>query len=126
MPLDERTRRLMLRKLERSRSPKQAVDHPIDPTPPVGIPPLEKEETLAAAADAETRSGHPAIRRSGDPFSRKLRRALEARSGKPTKAEGDEIEDVPPPPSPAEPSDDTVIDTGDPIARRARNLKRKR
>jgi len=45
IPLNERTRRLMLRKLERARSPKLPVEHPIDLTPPVGIPRLEGEET---------------------------------------------------------------------------------
>jgi len=61
MTLNERTRRLMLRKLERSRVPKPTVDHPIDPVPSEGIPPAEQEEALTAA-DAEKRSGHAAIR----------------------------------------------------------------
>jgi DEAD/DEAH box helicase domain-containing protein len=46
LPLDERLRQLMLRKLERARSPRQPVDHPIDLRPPLGAPPPEPEESL--------------------------------------------------------------------------------
>ena len=130
IPLDERTRRLMLRKVERSRSPKQPIDHPIDPTPPVGIPPLEKEETLVAA-DAEKRSGHPAIRRTGDAFARKLRRELNGLYRNPKRreqveAESTSSEDVSPSSSTVKSSDDTVIQAGDRLARHARKLKSKR
>jgi len=58
----------MARKLERDRLPKLPVGHPIDLTPPEGIPPVEKKETVAAA-DAERRSGQPAIRRTGVVYS---------------------------------------------------------
>jgi len=127
MPLDERTRRLMLRKLERSRAPKPEVDHPIDPVPPEGIPPAEREETLAAA-DVEQRSGHAAIRRTGDALSRKLRRRLDGRSVKPAKAEQTEpesasSEDARPAPSGEEQG---AIRAGDQLAERARRLKRGR
>ena len=119
--LNERTRGLMLRKVERSRSPKQPVDHSIAPTPPVGIPPPEEEETLPAA-DSEKRSGHRAIRRTGDDLSRRLRK-LNLQSGKPKvheqgKTESPSSEDAPP--------NETVIQAGDQLARRARNLKRKK
>jgi len=66
MPLDDRTRKLMLRKLERYRLPKLPVDHPWDAAPPVGIPQPESEEALVTT-DAEVRhersglvSGRPA------------------------------------------------------------------
>jgi len=130
MPLNERTRRLMLRKVERTRSPKQPVDHPIEPTPPVGIPPLEKKRMLVAS-DSEKRSGQQAIRRAGDPFSRRLRE-LDVQSKQPKKrkqveTESVSSEDVSPSPSIVKSSnDDTVIQAGDPIARRARKLKRKK
>ena len=142
MPLDERTRRLMLRKIKRSRSPKQPVDHPIALAPPAGIPSPEREETLGAA-DAEKRSRQRAIRRTGDPLARRLRRKLEGRSGKPEKRAPAETESIPsqgasPSPSAARRLDDAdaphpadaphanVIRAGDHLARRARNLKRKK
>jgi len=145
--MNERTRSLMLRKVERARSLKQPVDHPIDPTPSVGILPLEKKEILAAA-DSENRSGHPAIRRTGDSFSRKLRRKLDFQSTNPESSKQENVEPVPselqakrsdvlPSPSPVDfdtasptqsrdSSVDTVIQVGDEIARRARKLKRKK
>ena len=129
IPLDERTRSLMLRKLERARSPKLPVDHSIDLIPPVGLPPLEREETLTGA-DAEKRSGHSAIRRAGDPFSRRLRRKLEsltteAKKPEPIEEEAVPSEDASPLPPAAKPSDDTVILAGDRLASRARKLKKK-
>ncbi len=108
MPLNDRTRDLLSRKLERSRFPRPELDHPIDLKPPVGAR-AEPGETLSVG-DGEKRSGHAAIRRSGDPLSRKLRRRLAS-----TAAPKDE-----PAPSGTEP-----IQAGDSVARRAR-LKRKR
>ena len=118
MPLNDRTRRLMLRKLERSRVPKPEVDHPIDPVPSEGVPSAEQEETLTAA-DSERRSGHAAIRRSGDALSRKLRRRLDGRSVKSVEAEPESTSSEPTEERPA-------IRAGDQLAERARRLKRKR
>lgn len=129
MPLDERTRRLMARKLDRDRLSKLPVDHPIDFTPPVGIPPPEQEETLAAP-DAEKRSGYRAIRRTGDPLVRGLYQKLKGRSAAPKESERIEdesaAEDVSPSQSAVQPSGHRVIQVGDTLARRARQLKRKR
>jgi hypothetical protein len=114
MPLNERTRNLLLRKLERSRMPKPALDHSIELAPPHGARP-EDEKTLSTA-DAERRSGRTAIRRSGDGLSKKLRRKLAA----PQTA----LEPA------AEPPPDTVgpkpIQAGDSVARRAARRRRKK
>jgi len=75
MPLDDRTRRLMLRKIERGRSPRPAVDHRIEVTPPEGIPDAEATETVPET-DVERRTKHTAIRRGGNALSRKLRERL--------------------------------------------------
>ena len=119
MPLNERTRNLLLRKVERSRFAKSARDHKIALTPPVGAT-AEAVETLAVS-DSERRSGSTAIRLGGDRLSRKLRQRLDGIK-KPT---------VPPPPPPppepepqATPTAEPVIG-GDSVARRAR-LKKKR
>ena len=79
MPLNDRTRGLLLRKLERSRHPKEGIDHRIDLKPPVGAE-AERGETLAAA-DSERRSEHGAIRRSGSGLSKKLRQRLGKKKG---------------------------------------------
>jgi hypothetical protein len=75
LPLDDRLRQLMLRKLERARSPREAVDHPIDLRPPVGAPKPEAEDSLQVS-DATKRAGAQPIRHSGDPTARGLRRRL--------------------------------------------------
>ena len=112
MPLDQRTRRLMVRKLERDRLPKLPLDHEIDLSPPVGIPARESDET-APAADSEKRSGHGAIRRSGDPLARKVLRQLKAQ---PTPESEVTSAKPRPPVAPAK--------AGDPLARKAlRKLK---
>lgn len=129
MPLDEHTRRLMARKLARDRLPKLPVDHPIDFTPPVGIPGPEGEETKVAP-DAEKRSGHRAIHRTGDPIARGLYRKLKGRPIEPKASEPMDAsassEDAAPSPSTVGSSADRVIQVGDQLARRARQLKRKR
>ena len=114
MPLDRRTRELLLRKLERSRHPMQAVDHTIDLRPPVGAD-SESEETLGQA-DAVRRSQHAAIRHSADPLSRKLRRNLDlVARAKPA---------PPTPPAPDSTTPQPVLG-GDSVARRARLRKKK-
>jgi len=75
LPLDDRLRGLLLRKLERARSPRKPLDHPIDLSPPVGAPAPEAEESLQAS-DAAKRAGEGAIRHSGDPTARGLRQRL--------------------------------------------------
>ena len=119
MPLDDRTRRLMLRKLERARSPKEAIDHDITLHPAVGIPPVEAEESVAVT-DAEMRAGHGAIRHAGDPLARGLRRKLRSRGHEPSQPE------EPPPPAPAEPREEGTIQAGDSLARLARKRRRKK
>jgi len=117
MPLNERTRGLLLRKLERSRHPGEGIDHPIDLQPPVGAE-AEREETLAAA-DSEPRSGHGAIKRSGSGLSKRLRRKLQMKRPTPSAPGGAAT-------SPGE-GIGTVgpVQAGDSVARRAR-LKRKK
>ena len=110
MPLDRRTRELLLRKLERSRHPMQSVDHVIDLKPQVG-PRAESEDTLGQA-DAARRSQHSAIRHAADPLSRKLRRKL---------ASPAEKKKAPPPPVPPTA---TPTQGGDSVARRARLRKK--
>ena len=137
IPLNERTRRLMLRKLERARTPREPVDHVIDFVPPKGIPAGESETTLTRA-DCEARADHPAIRRGGDPLARRLRRQLRQRSKK--RAAGDKEPDVdsrddlgtredepsPAPQSTADAGGGRVVRAGDALAERARRLKRQR
>jgi len=121
MPLDLRTRRLLARKLERSRMPKLPVDHAIDLTPPSDVPDAENRNTLASA-DSEQRSGVAAIRRTGDPLARKLRRKLAEQP----ESVGTAHPTTTAPPSTPAPSDDTVVQVGDTLAHRARNLKRRK
>ena len=125
MPLNERTRSMLLRKLERSRSPKLPVDHPIEPVAPIGAPPLEKEETLTAA-DSEMRSGSHEIRRTGRSLTRRLRQALDEHSRRPQEPSTGKREAVPepeaPPQAPAAKSES--IRLGDELASRARRLKK--
>jgi DEAD/DEAH box helicase domain-containing protein len=130
LPLDDRTRNLLLRKLERSRHPKEELDHQINLEPELGAA-AESENTLEQA-DAEMRSEHRSIRHAADPISRKLRRKLDGvRSGKPSDKEaktGDserkirEIEQNSK--GSIQPHKDP-IQAGDSIARRAR-LRRKK
>jgi hypothetical protein len=117
----------MLRKVERSHAPKQPVNHPIDLTPPVGIPPLERPDKTKTGAESKKHSGDPAIRRNGDRLSRRLR-ALEVCSNKSKRGEPVELEltaSEAESSATVESSTDTVIQSGDPIARKARQLKRK-
>jgi hypothetical protein len=125
MPLDERTRTLMLRKLERSREARPPVDHEIDFNVRPGMPPREPGETLSEP-DAGKRAGRPAIRRSGSPASRKLRR-LDGQTPRPKRTQRAPREA--PAPRQAEASEHVprkVIRGGDDVARRARELKRRR
>jgi len=123
MPLDDRTRKLMLRKIERERSPKLPVDHAVDFNPPVGMPPQESATTLGRS-DAEKRSGHQAIRR-GNAFSRKLRRRLDAATGAVDRSRRAGVADAEPR-KPGTKAADQAVRAGDDIARRARKLKRRR
>ena len=75
LPLDERTRKLMLRKLERERNTKEPVDHPIELIPPEGPPPAEREETLGLA-DSARRSRSTSVRRSAPRLSRLVRQRV--------------------------------------------------
>jgi len=126
LPLDERTRRLMLRKVERMRNPKLPVDHAIDIVPPEGMPAVETEASLKQA-DAAKRSGHGAIRKTGNDLARRLRRRLELGA-----ASAEANPDGPTPSPPAEQQKEpppqperTPIRAGDSIAARARKLKRR-
>jgi len=132
MPLDLRTRRLMLRKLERERLPRLPVDHPIEPIPPQGIPGHQPPEP-DAVADASARSGQPTIRRTGDPTARKLMRQLKAKPRKhrppapepaPEPAPAEQAP-APPPPAPAE-APPAPIKAGDRLAALARKRKRRK
>ena len=114
MPLDRRTRELLLRKLERSRHPMQSLDHAIDLKPKVGQL-AETEETLGQA-DAVSRSQHGAIRRAADPLSRRLRQKLSSPAEKPK----------PNTQPPLAPGVDTPVQGGDSVARRARLRKKKK
>ena len=108
MPLDERTRRLMLRKLERDHLPRLPVDHSIDFTLPVGIPGSEgKEAPSTTPVDSTDR---PAVHTDRDALNRRLRDKLKGRTV-------DSSEREPPPPS-------STLQVGDPVARRVRRLKR--
>jgi len=134
LPLDERLRQLMLRKLERARSPRKPVDHPIDLRPPVGTPVAEAQESLRAS-DAAKRAGAEAIRHSGDPTARGLRQRLRQLSGQQRSAvprpRSGEVEKpaAAPPLTPAsqttrgERTADTAIRAGDPLARLARQRR---
>ena len=80
MQLNDRTRNLLVRKLERSRHPKQELDHPIDMIPPEG-PPAESAETLARS-DNEMRSESAERRRSAGDLHRRLRKRLSGPAAK--------------------------------------------
>jgi len=130
LPLDDRLRRLLARKLERGRSTRQPVGHTIEPTPPVGVPAPESPETLETS-DAGRRAGRSAVRRSGDPTVRRLRQRLrEGAKGKgvpvaePAAGEGSGGER--PSVSTSEEVGGRVVTAGDPLAERARRLKRQR
>ena len=129
LPLDERLRRLLSRKLERGRSARQPVGHGIDVEPPVGVPRAEAQETLQAS-DAARRAGRSALRRSGDSTARRLRQRLReaGKSEKGAVAEGP-VEEVAgrgaPGPSTPEEAGGTVVRAGDPLAERARRLRRR-
>ena len=129
MPLDERTRRLLLRKVERARAPQLPVGHAIELAPPEGIPVTEDASTVHAS-DAERRAGHAAIRQTGDPLRRKLRKRLERGPSAPaqreSEAETPQPQDAPPAPPEAAPPNKGVVQLGDPIARLARARKRGR
>ncbi|MBT4821037.1 MAG: DEAD/DEAH box helicase, partial [Lentisphaerae bacterium] len=75
MPLSERTRNLMRRKLERERVAKPTLDHAVEVNVHVGLPAAEGEKTLADS-DSERRSGSHMIRRAGGDLSRRLRKRL--------------------------------------------------
>jgi DEAD/DEAH box helicase domain-containing protein len=144
MPLNERTRSLLLRKLERSRSLKQALDHAIAMIPPEA-PPSESKETLDAS-DSEMRSGSPAIKRTTHDLRKKLRTKLDAAVARHTTA-ADAPPHVRPAPAPSTPQAASApptadapqestapppadaaapVPAGDSVARRARELKKRR
>jgi len=75
MPLSERTRNLMRRKLERERITKPTLHHAVATNVPVGLPAAEGRETLAES-DAERRSGSRSVRHGGSDLSKRLRRRL--------------------------------------------------
>jgi hypothetical protein len=77
LPLNDRTRNLMLRKLERASLPQQPVDHPIDFELKVGDLPGQTSESLPdkkPETDAQKAGG----RRGGDLLTPDLRRKLGA------------------------------------------------
>ena len=110
MLLNERTRALLSRKMQRAKLSKQELDHQIDLKPVVGAGENGYQEARATQHRDQT------IRHSGDPLTRKLRQRL---SPKPQDEISSKKKDEPaPPPS-------SVIQAGDSVARRAR-LKRKK
>ncbi len=77
LPLNDRTRNLMLRKLERASLPQQPVDHPIDFELKVGDPPRQTSESLPEKkpeTDAQKAGGQ----RGSDLLTPDLRRKLGA------------------------------------------------
>jgi DEAD/DEAH box helicase domain-containing protein len=79
MPLDDRTRGLLLRKLERDQLPKLPVDHPIESVPQAGIPPEPAKEASPGPGGPK----RPQPRAAGSPagaLSRSLRQRLGALS----------------------------------------------
>ena len=141
MPLSERTRNLMLRKLQRERIAKPTLDHAVEPNVRVGFPDLERAETLAES-DSERRSGNRAIRREGGDLSKRLRSRLEGiekseARGKPKETAKHPLEvprEVPRGGTPADKEDASAkvprqrppIVAGDDLARRVLRKKRKR
>jgi len=79
MPLSDRTRGLMLRKLERDQLTKQTLDHAIDLKPELGVPGEERDQ-VRAASEEEAQPKRPAINRASSPLSQKLRSKLGALS----------------------------------------------
>ncbi len=154
MPLDDRTRKLLGRKLERSRLPKPALDHFVDPRPPVGVPP-EAEQSLAAS-DPEKRSGTHS-KRTAAGLGKHMRRRLNEIAGRraappapagaaaapeePTVPAGKQLrrqldalaerrssapDESRETPAAAEDPQDRMIKLGDEIARKVNRLRRKR
>ena len=126
LPLDERTRALMLRKLQRSRAAKERVDHRIELTPPTTPPPAEPATALTLP-DSARRSHSTSLRRTGHTLSRLVRKRIPSqRDGAtpelPTKEDHEgrpsPVADAQPPPAPPIPAPD--------LASRARKLKRSR
>jgi hypothetical protein len=127
MPLDQRTRSLMLRKLERSRLPKLPLDHEIDPSPQVGTPARESADTVGAS-DPEMRTATTAIHVRGDPLARKLRQRLSGSTAPKKKAEAPPakaVQTAQQAPAQPKPAGDEPLLSGDPIARKARRLRRR-
>lgn len=130
MPLDERTRALMLRKIERDRFPKLPVDHAIDLNPGVGMPEPEPAKTLPQT-DAEKRAGLVGLRKGGTSAeARQMRRRLDQvrrEVPKPVDAAESSVPATPVSEKTETPLvvDPPLIKAGDDIARRARKLKRK-
>ncbi|MBD3241034.1 MAG: DEAD/DEAH box helicase [Chitinivibrionales bacterium] len=124
MPLDQRTRTLMMRKIERSRKPKQPLEHAIDPCPSVGIPPREPE-TTNTAPDPSARAGSATLKRRGDPLARKLRTRLDLSHGVDRRPQPEATSNRARPHAP-KPQETTQqpLRMGDSLARRARKRHR--
>ena len=117
MPLNDRTRGLMVRKLDRSLRPKQPVDHAIDFQPKVGVPPkdekrptepVEPVEPSVPAEEKKQRSKRD-IRQKGSALSRRLSRELGALSKGAAKPSREEEE-----PTPAQSVPSSLQPIGDP------------
>jgi len=76
LPLDDRTRSLLIRHLERRRIPRQPVNHAIDFTPPEGIPPVESIRKRRKT-DQECRSGYSTVK-TGGALPKGFRRRLDS------------------------------------------------
>lgn len=119
IPTDERLRTLLIRKLERDRLPKLPVDHPIDLTPPRGMP-AQAAAGLLPKADAEKRAGHGAIRRRAGGLSKRIEQRLtERRRAADTKAPEEKHDGPLRTPAPQQ-----ALKMGDRIAARARKRKK--
>jgi len=107
MPLNDRTRALLSRKMQRSELRKQDVDHPIELNPVVGQLNTDRKRSVAKPQEGSSRTIH----RSGDPLTRKLRQRLS------TQSPGEQPREQPTPP---QSNTNPVIQAGDSVARRAK------
>lgn len=117
MLLNDRTRALLSRKIERSQLGKQEVDHAIDINPVVGT--NSDISRRRSVGEADKLPGNLTIRRSGDPLTRKLRQRLLTTSQEELQSRQQDKS--------VSPSSQTgpVIKAGDSVACRAK-LRRKR
>lgn len=135
IPVDEKMRGQLAHKIERDEQPFLPADHPIDFDVGVGRPPEQIQVADAQPEEGDTSTAE-ALHRRGGSLSRKLRRKLRSRPQPEARGGGDRMAGAP-----EEAADDGIeaeqsgesedvgkqaIRAGDPIAERARKLKRRR